>query len=297
MSHKPIDMSKFQHLYPFMSHFMEIEGFRYHYVDEGAGPPVIMVHGNPTWSFYYRQLIKALSPQYRALAIDHIGCGLSEKPPADQYDYTLERRIDDLENFISRLELNEKITLVLHDWGGMIGIAYALRHLDRIDKIILLNTAAFLPLQGRSLPFRLKLIRHVKPFAKVAVLGLNAFARGALLMASVKGLPSDVQMGLLAPYNCWRNRIATLKFVENIPLKSTDPSFDTVKTVQNELYRLRKLPMLICWGMKDFVFTRAYLDEWRRRFPDAQVQSFEDAGHYVLEDAAEMVIDRINRFL
>jgi pimeloyl-ACP methyl ester carboxylesterase len=297
MSRKPIDLSPFRHLYPFDSHFMDISGFKYHYVDEGAGSPVIMVHGNPTWSFYYRQLIQALSHQYRAIAVDHIGCGLSDKPTQDQYEYTLDRRVNDLERFISRLELKDKITLVLHDWGGMIGMAYALRHLDRMDKIILLNTAAFFPPRDRPLPFRLKLIRHLKPFANVAVLGFNAFARSALFMATAKGLPDDVRSGLLAPYNCRQNRIATLKFVEDIPLKPTDPSYETVKTVQNELHRLRNLPMLICWGMKDFVFTRAYLDEWRHRFPDAHVHTFEDAGHYVLEDAAETVIDRIRKFM
>ena len=276
---------------------MDVNGFKYHYVDQGAGPPVIMVHGNPTWSFYYRRLIQDLSPDFRAIAVDHIGCGLSEKPGLEHYGYTLDCRVDDLESFIHHLEIKEKITLVLHDWGGMIGIAYALRHLERIDKIILLNTAAFFPPQGRSLPFRLRLIRHVKPFAKLAVLGFNAFARSALFMATTKGLPGDVRSGLLAPYNCWQNRIATLKFVEDIPIKPGDPSFKTVKAVQNELHRLRNLPMLICWGMKDFVFTKAYLREWRHRFPDARVHTFADAGHYILEDAAETVIDRIRNFM
>ena len=294
---KPVNISPFRHLYPFKSHFMDIDGFKYHYVDEGAGPPVIMVHGNPTWSFYYRRLIQDLSPRFRTIAVDHIGCGLSDKPAADHYDYTLERRVDDFESFISRLELNDKITLVLHDWGGMIGVAYALRNLDRIGKIILLNTVAFLKPAGSSLPLRLKLIRHFKPFAALAVLGFNAFARSALFMATAKGLPEDVRSGLIAPYNCWQHRIATLKFVENIPLKPEDPSFETVKTVQDQLHRLKNVPMLICWGMQDFVFSRTYLDEWRRRFPDAQVHTFEDAGHYVLEDAAEPVIDRINDFM
>lgn len=296
-NNKPINLSPFRHLYPFESHFMDMNGFKYHYVDEGSGSPVIMVHGNPTWSFYYRRLIQNLSSHFRSIALDHIGCGLSDKPTVEQYDYTLDRRIEDLENFIYRLELKEKITLVVHDWGGMIGIAYALRHLGRIDKIVLLNTAGFFPPQGRPLPLRLKLIRHIKPFAKVAVLGFNAFARSALFMATAKGMPDDVKSGLMAPYNCWQNRIATLRFVEDIPLKPGDPSFETVKTVQNELHCLRDVPMLICWGMKDFVFTKAYLDEWRHRFPDARVHTFEDAGHYVLEDEAETVIDHIRKFM
>ena len=297
LNSKPIDLSPFRHLYPFESHFMDMNGFKYHYVDEGTGAPVIMVHGNPTWSFYYRRLIQSLCPKYRAIAVDHIGCGLSDKPSQDQYNYTLDSRISDLERFISRLELNEKLTLVLHDWGGMIGMAYALRHLDLIDKIILLNTAAFFPPKGGSLPLRLKLIRHIKSFAKIAVLGGNAFARSALYMATAKELPGVVKSGLIAPYNSWQNRIATLKFVEDIPLKPDDPSYETVNTVQNELHHLENVPMLICWGMKDFVFTKAYLDEWRHRFPDAKVHTFEDAGHYVLEDEAETLIDLISEFM
>ena len=148
MKKKPINLSSFRHLYPFQSHFMDMNGFRYHYVDQGSGPPVIMVHGNPTWSFYYRNLIQALSPDFRAIAVDHIGCGLSDKPGVTQYGYTLDCRVKDLERFIRRLELKEKITFVLHDWGGMIGIAYALNHLERMDKIILLNTTAFFPPPG-----------------------------------------------------------------------------------------------------------------------------------------------------
>jgi len=297
LNNKPIDLSRFRHLYPFESHYMDIKGFKYHYVDEGAGSPVIMVHGNPTWSFYYRQLVQALSKEHRAIAVDHIGCGLSDKPHQDDYEYTLDRRVKDLEDFIGRLELKDKLTLVLHDWGGMIGMTYALKHMDRVDKIILLNTAAFFPPQGRSLPTRLKLIRHIKPFATLAVLGCNVFARSALFMATAKGLPADVRSGLLAPYNSWQNRMATLKFVEDIPLRPGDASFETVKTTQDNLYRLDKIPMLICWGMKDFVFTPAYLEEWRHRFPDATVHTFEDAGHYVLEDAAETVIDHIRVFM
>ena len=297
VKNKSIDLTPFRHLYPFDSHFMDMNGFKYHYVDEGSGSPVIMVHGNPTWSFYYRRLIQNLSSHFRSIAVDHIGCGLSDKPTVAQYDYTLDRRIEDLESFICRLELKEKITLVVHDWGGMIGIAYALRHLDRMDKIILLNTAAFFSPQGRPLPLRLKLIRHIKSFAKIAVLGGNAFARSALYMATAKGLPGVVKSGLIAPYNSWQNRIATLKFVEDIPLKPDDPSYETVNTVQNELHHLENVPMLICWGMKDFVFTKAYLDEWRHRFPDAKVHTFEDAGHYVLEDEAETLIDLISEFM
>jgi pimeloyl-ACP methyl ester carboxylesterase len=276
---------------------MPLNGLQQHYLDEGSGKPVVMLHGNPTWSFYYRRLVQALSPRFRTIAPDHIGCGLSDKPGPSRYEYRLQRRITDLETLIDLLGLKQKITLVLHDWGGIIGIAYALRHLDKIDRIVLMNTAAFLPPANKKLPLRLRLIRNIKPLAKPAVLGLNLFAVAALYMASHKGLSAEVKAGLTAPYNCWGNRIATLKFVEDIPLSPDDPSYETVKNVDENLHKLSDIPLLILWGEHDFVFDRSYLEEWQRRFPDAEVHSFSDAGHYVLEDEPEETIRLVDEFL
>jgi haloalkane dehalogenase len=294
---KSIDISGFKHLYPFESHFMDINGFKYHYVDEGSGEPVVMVHGNPTWSFYYRELIKSLSGRYRTIAPDHIGCGLSDKPPPSQYDYTLQSRIDDLDQLIESLTGPENLTLILHDWGGMIGMAYALRHPEKISRLIVLNTAAFLPPDAKKIPARLHLIRNSGPLAAIAVQGFNLFAVGALYMASHRGLTREVKSGLTAPYNCWRNRIATLKFVQDIPLEKIDPSYRIVKRTGEQLHILAKLPMLICWGEYDFVFDLDYLGEWLRRFPGAEVHRFPDAGHYVLEDVPEQIIPLVDRFL
>jgi haloalkane dehalogenase len=276
---------------------MDLDGLKYHYIDEGSGEPVVMVHGNPTWSFYYRELIKSLSGRYRTIAPDHIGCGLSDIPPPSQYNYTLQSRIDDLDQLIGTLTGTEKITLVLHDWGGMIGMAYALRHPQKISRLIILNTAAFLPLDSKKIPLRLHLIRNCGPLAAIAVLGFNLFAVGALHMASHRGLARDVKRGLTAPYNCWKNRIATLKFVQDIPLGDKDPSYMLVQQAGEQLHILSKLPMLICWGEHDFVFDAHYLSEWQRRFPDAEVHRFPDAGHYVLEDVPEKIIPLIDRFL
>ncbi len=256
-----------------------------------------MIHGNPTWSFYFRELIKGLSPQFRTIVPDHIGCGLSDKPDIKRYDYSLKSRVDDLESLIDHLGLKEKITLVLHDWGGMIGMVYALRHPERIHRIAVMNTAAFLLPKGKKLPFRLWIVRNVKPFATIAVLGMNLFAYCALFMASFKGLKKDVKTGLIAPYNCWTNRIATLKFVQDIPVSEKDPSYSLVKYVDENLYKLSHIPMLICWGQHDFVFDAAYLLEWRRRFPNAEVHAFSDAGHYVLEDVPDEIVLLVKDFL
>ena len=297
LKRKPIDLSGWRHLYPFTSHYLDLNGLKYHYIDEGEGDPVVMVHGNPTWSFYYRNLIKALSGRYRSIVPDHIGCGLSDKPEVTDYDYRLRSRVDDLDNLLDTLTIDEKITLILHDWGGMIGMAYALRHPEKICRLVVMNTAAFLPPPAKRIPLRLSVIRRSGPLAALAVLGFNIFAKGALYMASEKGLSAEVKRGLTAPYNCWKNRIATLKFVQDIPLKEKDPSYRLAKQVDDQLQTLSNLPMLICWGEHDFVFDLDYLGEWQRRFPAAEVHCFPDAGHYVLEDVPEKIIPLTQDFL
>lgn len=294
---KPIDTTPFKHLYPFKSNFLELNGHKYHYLDEGNGEPIVMLHGNPTWSFYYRSLVESLSPQYRAIVPDHIGCGFSDKPDPDIYGYTLKNRVDDLEMLIDHLKIKEKLTLILHDWGGMVGSVYALRHSEKIGRIVITNTAGFFTPSGKYMPFRLWLIRHIVPFAKIGVLGFNLFSVGALFMAPKKRLSNDVKAGLIAPYNCWRNRIATLKFVLDIPVKETDPSYQIVQDTQDNLHKLSKIPKLICWGEHDFAFPLVFLAEWKRRFPDAEVHQFPDAGHYILEDIPQKVITLTKKFL
>jgi pimeloyl-ACP methyl ester carboxylesterase len=283
--------------YPLASHFLDLGGLHYHYLDEGAGPPVVMVHGNPTWSFYYRELVKALCGAHRCIVPDHIGCGLSDKPHDEAYSYTLNRRVDDLEYLLDHLQLHENVTLVLHDWGGMIGMALAVRRPERIARIVLLNTAAFLPPRGKPLPWQLKLLRNGGPIAELLVRSLNLFAWPATWMATTKGLSPEVKAGLLAPYDSWTNRIATLRFVQDIPLRPGDPAYGLARQTDEGLHKLEGKPMLICWGMKDFVFDADYLAEWERRFPNAEVHRFEDAGHYVLEDARDAVIERVLAFL
>lgn len=295
--HTGIDITRFRHLYPFKSHHLDLNGLAYHYLDEGSGKPIVMLHGNPTWSFYYRELIRGLSDRYRTIAPDHIGCGLSQKPGPDRYDYRMKSRVDDLAALIDHLNIHQDITLVLHDWGGAIGMAYALRHPDRIGRLVLLNTAAFLPPQAKKLPWQLRVVRDLRPLAALTVLGLNLFAVAALYMAPYKKLPADVKAGLLAPYNSWRNRIATLKFVQDIPVSDRDPSYDIVKHMDDNLQRLDHLPMLICWGEHDFVFDRDYLKEWRKRFPGADLHLLADAGHYVLEDQPRRILTLIDDFL
>jgi haloalkane dehalogenase len=294
---KPVDISDLRHLYPYTSHYLDLNGFKYHYLDQGDGEPLVMVHGNPTWSFYFRELVNNFSPRFRTIVPDHIGCGLSDKPDIDAYGFGLENRVDDLEMLLDHLDVDHNITLILHDWGGMIGMAYAVRHPERIHRLILLNTYAFLPPADYRVPLSGHFIRRAGPLAALAILGFNLFSFGALYLASRKGLARDVKKGLTAPYNCWNHRIAVLKFVQDIPLNPKDSSYSLAKTVDENLALFSDTPILICWGEHDFVFNHCFLDEWQRRFPNAEAHRFSDAGHYVLEDVPEKIVPLIQDFL
>jgi len=284
-------------LYPFNGKFLAMKsGAKMHYLDEGAGSPVVMVHGNPSWSFYYRNLVLALKSGNRVIAPDHIGCGLSDKPGDDQYEYTLESRVDDLEFLLDCLGVNKEITLVVHDWGGMIGLAYATRHPARIEKLVILNTGAFFLPDGKSFPPALQLART--PLGAVLIRGFNAFARAtAWVGCKRRKMNCELRRAYAAPYDTWANRIATLRFVEDIPLAPGDKAYQTVLETQEKLTLLAALPMLICWGLKDFVFDHYFLEEWQRRFPGAEIHKFPDCGHYILEDAREEVIPLIKNFI
>lgn len=283
-------------LYPFESRWLQRGNLRMHYLDEGRGAPLLCVHGNPTWSFYFRSIVREFRATHRVIAPDHIGMGLSDKPDDAGYAYTFKSRVDDLCALVEQLDLRG-LTLVLHDWGGMIGMAAAARLPERIARLVLLNTAAFRLPTGRRLPLRLRLIRDGGPLAAVLVRGMNAFARGATTMAVRRPLPADVKAAYLAPYDSWANRIATLRFVEDIPLSPGDPAYELVCATEAALPRFAALPTLICWGRHDFVFDGAFLAEWRRRFPQAEVHEFPDAGHYLLEDAGAEVIPLLKSFL
>ena len=297
MRNKPVDISGLRHLYPFKANYLNINGLKYHYIDEGCGDPIIMVHGNPTWSFYFRQLISAFRKTHRVIVPDHMGCGLSAKPSPDAYGFRLQDRVEDLTALVDALDLDQPITLIVHDWGGMIGLAWALEHREKVSRIVITNTAGFFPPNGKTIPLRLKLIRTPNPLMECLVLHFNLFARAAVHMAPKRPLASEVKAGLLAPYNCPKNRWATLKFVQDIPLSPDDPSGSLVAEVDARLEQICDRPVLLLWGARDFVFDLDYYQAWRRRLPRAEARLFKDAGHYLCEDAPQQVIDCIKDFL
>lgn len=273
---------------------MPLHGWQCHYLDEGSGRPVLLVHGNPTWSFYWRELIMALRKNCRVVAIDHIGCGLSDKPSQKAYPFTLARRIADLREFIQQLDLRG-IILVAHDWGGAIGMGAAAAFPDRFAALVLSNTAAF---RAARCPLRIRLCR-IPLLNRVAIQGLNLFARAALRMAvcQPQRMTAAVRSGLLAPYDSWHNRLAIRRFVEDIPLRPTHPSYATLVEVERGLPAFAGHPVCLIWAMRDWCFTPWFLERFLTYFPQAEVHRLADAGHYLMEDAPEQVVPIVQRFV
>jgi pimeloyl-ACP methyl ester carboxylesterase len=286
----------YQEEYPFESkYFTTASGYKLHYVDEGSGTPLVMVHGNPTWSFKYRDMIKKFRGDYRCIALDHLGCGLSEKPSNKDFEYTLKNHIDNLEALIKSLNIKEPINIAVHDWGGAIGMGYATRHPEKIGKIIVFNTAAFRLPKECPFPWPIWVFRHTKigPWLNRK---LNAFSLIASLTCSIKVMSSKIRKGFRAPYDSPENRVATTEFVLDIPLKPSDRSYAELIKIEEGLEKLSEKPMIICFGRKDFCFNRSFYNQWREIFPDAVKHSF-NAGHYLLEDAKDEIFPLLASFL
>jgi len=269
--------------YPFSTRrFQLADGHSISYLDQGTGPVIVMVHGNPTWSYYYRNLVRRLQSHFRLIVPDHLGCGFSDKP--QDYPYTLANHIDNLDQLLAHLGI-EGHALVIHDWGGAIGMGYAVRHPRRIKGIMVLNTAAFI---SDRIPLRIRICRW--PFiGAFLVRGLNVFAWGATKMAVKNKMDSDIARDYLAPYDNWANRVAVHRFVRDIPLTSSHISWDVLAEIDHKISCFSQTPMMIAWGGGDFCFNDHFFKQWRRRFPRADYHYLENAGHYILEDGAELV--------
>lgn len=265
--------------YTFQPNYLSLDGNKLHYIDEGDGPVIVMVHGNPTWSYFFRRAITLLKTNYRVIAVDHMGCGLSDKP--QKYNYTLAQHIENVERLLEHLEV-EKYSLVVHDWGGAIGFGCAVKSPSSIEKIVIMNTAAF---RSSRIPFRIQLCR-LPVLGKIIVRLFNGFAWPALFMAVEQKMPKDVAQAYVHPYDSWNNRVAVHRFVMDIPMSPEHESYGSLVEIEDQLESLQalKIPVMILWGGQDFCFNTSFYDEWKRRFPGAENHFFADGGHYILED-------------
>ena len=293
---KSVKDRKFRKLFPFDPHHVQVNDQNMHFIDEGEGEPVVMVHGNPTWSFFYRQLVETLRLQHRCLAVDHVGCGFSDKPR--KYTYNLETHINNFERWLDIVlppaDWNGgKFDLIVHDWGGPIGLGYAVRHPERVNRIVVMNSSVFT--EG-DMPRRIKLCR-VPVLGAFLVRGLNLFASMATTMTTNTKLSAAVRKAYVMPYNSWGNRVAVHRFIQDIPLKKGTPTYKLFQDIEDKIQdALEDKPLLIQWGMDDWCFTPFFLDLWREYFPKAEVDEY-DAGHYLLEDMGEEIAERIRVFL
>ena len=279
-------------LYPFVGKLFTLpSGLRMHYLDEGSGDPLLFVHGNPTWSFYWRRFVQAFSATNRCIAVDHIGCGLSDKP--QQWSYRLEDHVAHLAQLIERLELRG-VTLLVHDWGGPIGFGAALKHVDRIARVVIFNTGCF---EG-PIPWEIRICR-LPIGGALAIRGLNAFLRVGLFRATAdrSRFKNGVARGYLAPYDSWRNRVAILRFVQDIPLELDHPTRRTFLSIGEDLSRFADRPVLIVWGEQDICFVPAYRAGFVARLPKAEVHVLDTAAHWIVEDAFERIEPLVRSFL
>jgi haloalkane dehalogenase len=288
--------------WPYEPRWFDTPGGRMHYVDEGArdGAPVVMLHGNPTWAFLYRNFIPALvEAGYRAIVPDHLGFGRSDKPD-DPERYRIHRHADRLEALLESLELRDA-TVVPQDWGGPIGLRWAVRHPERVSGLFILNTFAHRPRERVKLPPPLRLFR-TPGGGELAVKGLHMFVRGFLFRAGVvhpERLTSEVKAAYLAPHPSWKSRTPILVFPREIPSGPDGPVSDLCGEVEAGLERhFRSKPVTIAWAMRDIAFIPAILEQlWLGTFPHAGVIRLEDAGHYLQEDAHERIVPALLEFL
>lgn len=261
------------------------------YLDEGPrdAPIILMLHGNPSWSYLYRNLILHLKDSFRCIAPDHLGCGNSNKP--QDYPYHFENHVHNIKQLVSHLNLTS-FSLVVHDWGGAIGAALSCAHPEKITSFTAMNTAAFL---SKRLPARINICR-TPLIGEVLVRHFNAFAAGATYMAVATKMERDVANDFTYPYHDWKSRIATHRFVTDIPRSPLDYSYNYMKQVDHDFAQL-KMPLQIIWGGKDFCFDDSFYDTWRQRFPQAPHHYFNDAGHYLLEDRGHTIYPLIHDFI
>jgi len=285
--------------YPFAPQgFVHPDGLRQSYLDEGPreGEVVLMLHGNPSWSFYWRRLVLGLRDRYRCIVPDHMGMGLSDRPDDARYEYTLQSRIDDLERLLQHLGVTGPITLAVHDWGGMIGFGWALKHSGRVRRLVILNTAAFPLPEAKAMPWRLSLGRDSK-LGGYLIRRFNLFARGAAWMGTRRKLAPEVRAAYAGVYDGWDNAISTLRFMQDIPLRPGDKAWPLVEAAGRKLPEYADRPAFLGWGLRDFVFDKHFLKGFRDSLPQAEVQAFDDAGHYVLEDKPDVLVPAIRDFL
>ncbi|MDA2919336.1 alpha/beta fold hydrolase [Desulfobacterota bacterium AH_259_B03_O07] len=269
--------------------------WKMHYVDEGGGEPVVLVHGDPTWGYLYRKFIPPLAGNFRCIVPDHMGMGKSGVPKT-LYPYRLLDHINNSESLMESLNLID-ITLVLHDWGGPVGLGFAIRHLKLIKRLVLMNTWAFVPWPGGPFPHLLEIIRSDR--GENFVLQRNGYVKRAILGTTYKpsNITKEILNAYLAPFPTPDSRLALLCWSRDIPVNEEDTSYQEMKKIQDGLYQFKDFPILLLWGMQDPVLPPSVLHLWQEIYPNASVYQIDHASHFLQEDASDEIVGKVQTFL
>lgn len=281
--------------YPFAPRFFDAGGFDMHYIDVGRGEPVLMLHGDPAWGYLWREFIPALSAGRRVIVPDHMGMGKSDAPEGP-YPYRLRRHIDNLEALVLSLGLSD-ITLVIHDWGGPVGLGFAVRHPDLIKRLVLTNTWASARWPGAPFPKLVEMIRS--PRGEQFVLEKNGYV-GRAIAGTVnypEKITPEVMGAYMAPFPTPESRRALLCWSRDIPVDECDPSWGDMAEIEKNLGMFENVPVLIVWGMLDPVLPPVLLELWKSVYPRAHVREIPDASHFLQEDSPAAVLNAIEDFL
>ena len=275
---------------PFQSRFVTVAGHKMHYVDEGSGPVVLCLHGNPTWCYFYRNLIRELRGSFRLIAPDFLGCGLSDRTPGKKWKAI--DRINQLEEFVTTLGI-DRFSIVMHDWGGPLGTGFMLRRLDKVDRIVYLNTTLT---ETEALPGFIK-IAATPVIGKFFTRHTDTFVRLTTSMGAFTKLTPEVKEGYRAPYTTRQRRDAIWDFVEDIPFDASHPTYQEMVDIAAGLPKVAEKPVKIVWGLQDPCFHREMLSKVAAHFPKAELLEIPEASHLVLDDAPKIAIPAIQEFL
>jgi haloalkane dehalogenase len=271
----------------FEPRYLEQDGLRMHWIDEGAGKPVLLLHGEPTWGYLYRKLIPPLAGAARVVAPDYFGFGRSDKPTEPEW-YSYDAHYGSIERFVEELDL-AGLTVVVHDWSGPIGLRLAVEHPQRVDRLVILNTGVG---AGRApsdewLRFR-ALVRRV---------GTDLQPGRLIRISCARGLPDDVEAAYDAPFPVPESKTGVVTFPELVPTEPDHPSAPAMLAVRDALSTWDK-PALVLFSDSDPVFSTRVADRLAQLIPGAlPAETLANAGHFLQEDAGEEIAARIIRFL
>jgi haloalkane dehalogenase len=275
--------------YPFENKYLNIQGVDLHYIDEGKGDVLLFVHGTPSWSFDYRKMIKPLSKNYRCVALDHIGFGLSDKPK--NYNYSPQHHSQNLKILIEHLAL-KNITFIVHDFGGVIGFDYALKNAENIKKIVVLNSWLWDSSNDKAYQKLRPILKS--PLLPFLYLYLN-FSPKFLIpqsFANKKRLSPKIHQQYILPFSSKNERRGMLAFAYS--LLNDQQWFESL---WKEISVLKNKPILFIWGMKDSFVTPNYLKKFASAFHQSSILEIEDCGHFPQEEQPEIVLARLEKFL